>query len=51
MIGSCLCILSHCSLCGMVEHAKPEQVELRATLHAAFDQLEPIDVSISRVSN
>jgi hypothetical protein len=44
MIGSGLCILSHFSLCEMVEHAKPEQVELRATVHAAFDQFEPIDV-------
>jgi hypothetical protein len=38
MIGSCLC--------GMVEHAKPEQIELRAAIHAAFDQFEPIDVAL-----
>jgi hypothetical protein len=29
----------------MAERSKPEQIELRATVYAAFDQLEPIDVS------
>ena len=32
----------------IVEHAKPEQIELRATIALPFDQLEPIAVPLQR---
>src|SRR6266567_1059669 len=43
-----LFVLSVPILFALVEYSKLEQIEFGATIHASFDELEPIDVAFQR---
>ena len=41
-------VLSVLTLFALMEHAKLEQIKLGSTIHAPFNELEPIDVPFDR---
>ena len=43
-----LCVLYFMSGFRMMQHPKPEQIELRTSIHTPFNQLEAIDISFQR---